>query len=179
MIVKLENCCSHNYLQMFMNLIPPVDTWDREGNGLGSVENYDKINLVKLNIMEPGNVKYERLFGIAMGLLIQIYDNGGYGHFIPEVHYCGLSVKDKNRRINMHNDPWPANKIKIVGILNHDWTYEDGGGFIYEDKQWNMKSTDFIIFDSRNQHSNAIVFSDKKRIAIDYLVSKRIISEND
>ena len=114
-----------------------------------------------------------------MGLLIQIYDNGGYGHFVPEVHYCGLSVKDKNRRINMHNDPWPANKIKIVGILNHDWTYEDGGGFIYEDKQWNMKSTDFIVFDSRNQHSNAIVFSDKKRLAIDYLVSKRIISEND
>ena len=66
MIVKLENCCSHNYLQMFMNLIPPVDTWDREGNGLGSVENYDKINLVKLNIMEPGNVKNERLFGLAM-----------------------------------------------------------------------------------------------------------------
>ena len=78
MIVKLENCCSHNYLQMFMNLIPSVDTWDREGNGLGSVENYDKINLVKLNIMEPGNVKYERVllwdylfkFMIMVGMVI-------------------------------------------------------------------------------------------------------------
>ena len=73
----------------------------------------------------------------------------------------------------------PPDKLKILGILNHDWTHEDGGGFIYEDKQWDMKSTDFIVFNSRNQHSNAIVFSDKKRLAIDYLVSKRIVSEND
>ena len=179
MIAKIENCCSHNYLQMFMNLIPSVDKWDREDNGLGSVEDYNKIDLVKLNIMEPGNVKHERLFGIAMGLLIQIYDNGGHNHFIPEIYYCGLSVKDKNTPINMHHDPWPADNIKVLGILNHDWTYEDGGGFLYEDKQYNLKSTDFIVFDSRNQHSNAIVSSNKKRFAIDYLVSKKTLDENE
>ena len=130
--------------------------------------------------MEPGNIKNERLFGLAMGLLIQIYDNGGRGYFIPEVHYCGLSVKDKNTPINIHSDKWPANKIKIIGILNHDWTYEDGGGFLYEDlPHCSLKSTDFIVFDSRNQHSNAVVSSNKKRFAIDYLVSKKTLDENE
>ena len=79
----------------------------------------------------------------------------------------------------MHHDPWPADKIKVLGILNHDWTYEDGGGFLYEDKRYNLKSTDFIVFDSRNQHSNAIVSSNKIRFAIDYLVSKKTLDENE
>ena len=40
-------------------------------------EDYDKINLTKLNLIEHGHFKNPLLAGIAVGLRSQIYDAGG------------------------------------------------------------------------------------------------------
>ena len=63
--------------------------------------------------------------------------------------------------------------IKVLGILNSDWdNRQDGGGFIYEDMSYSLQPMNFLIFDSRQTHSNDIIFSDKERIAVDFTVTK-------
>ena len=76
---------------MFKHFIPSVEFWDNEQV---AEEDYAKINLSKLNLIEHGNYKNPLLAGIAIGLLTQIYEMGGKDYFIPEVHFCGISLKD-------------------------------------------------------------------------------------
>ena len=129
-------------------------------------QRFAKINLV------PDN-QDTSLAGMAMGLLLQIYDAGGKDYFTPEIHFCGISVKDKSTKVNLHTDNWDENKLKILGILNSDWdNMIDGGGFIYDEMSYPLQPMNFLIFDSRQTHSNDIVFSDKERIAIDFTVTK-------
>ena len=56
---------------MFMHFIPSVELWDDEQI---AEEDYDKINLTKLNLIEHGHFKNPLLAGIAVGLMSQIYD---------------------------------------------------------------------------------------------------------
>ena len=169
--VILKNVCSKTYLDMFMHLIPNVELWEDEEQI--AEEDYDKINLTKLNLIEHGNYKNPLLAGIAIGLMSQIYDAGGKDYFIPEMHFCGLSVKDKSTKVNLHTDNWDENKLKILGILNSDWdNKQDGGGFIYDEMSYPLQPMDFLIFDSRQTHSNDIILSDKQRYSIDFAVTK-------
>ena len=64
------------------------------------------------------------------------------------------------------------NKIKILGLLSTDWDKEDGGGFISDKKLYPLVPTEFLIFNPRVEHTSAKVKSDKKRMAIDFTVSK-------
>ena len=41
------------------------------------------------------------LAGIAIGLMSQIYDAGGKDYFTPEIHFCGISVKDKSTKVEL------------------------------------------------------------------------------
>ena len=143
------------------------DKWNfRYPEGKPFEQRFAKINLV------PDN-QDTSLAGMAMGLLLQIYDAGGKDYFTPEIHFCGISVKDKSTKVNLHTDNWDENKLKILGILNSDWdNRQDGGGFIYEDMSYSLQPMNFLIFDSRQTHSNDIIFSDKERIAIDFTVTK-------
>ena len=62
----------------------------------------------------------EVIAGMAMGLLIQIYDKRS-DLFHPEVSYCGISIKDKHRLDNSHKDHEDRKDyIKILGLLNSD-----------------------------------------------------------
>ena len=104
----IKNSCSETYLNMFRTFIPNDETtWDNEQV---AEEDYAKINLSKLNLIENSNYKNPLLAGIAIGLLTQIYEAGGKDYFIPEVHFCGISLKDKNTPINYHTDNWDKNK---------------------------------------------------------------------
>ena len=166
----IKNVCSKTYLDMFMHFIPSVELWDDEQI---AEEDYDKINLTKLNLIEHGHFKNPMLAGIAVGLMSQIYDAGGKDYFTPEMHFCGISLKDKSTEVNLHTDNWDENKLKVLGILNSDWDSKiDGGGFIYNNMSYSLQPMNFLIFDSRQTHSNDIIFSDKERIAIDFTVTK-------
>ena len=41
-----------------------------------------------------------------------------------------------------------------------------------KDMSYSLQPMNFLIFDSRQTHSNDIIFSDKERIAIDFTVTK-------
>ena len=155
---------------MFMHMIPSVELWENtEENDV----NYQKINLTKLNVVTHGKYDSPLLAGVAIGLLSQIYDAGGKDYIVPAMHFCAISVKDKTTPTNFHTDNWGEGKLKVLGILNSDWnSKEDGGGFIYEDMSYSLQPMNFLIFDSRQTHSNDIIFSDKERIAIDFTVTK-------
>ena len=86
-----------------------------------------------------------------MGLLLQIYDAGGYKYFQPEVKFCGISVKGQGKD-DPHTDTWDTDTVKVLGLLNSDWNSETmGGGFMYDNKL-TLKPTSFIIFDSNKVH---------------------------
>ena len=151
---------------MFMHFIPSVELWDDEQI---AEEDYDKINLTKLNLIEHGHFKNPLLAGIAVGLMSQIYDAGGKDYFTPEMHFCGISLKDKSTKVNLHTDNWDENKLKILGLLNSDWNHiQDGGGFEHGNNIYKLEAGDFIVFDPRVKHRAEDIMSDKKRIAIDF-----------
>ena len=155
---------------MFMHMIPSVELWENtEENDV----NYQKINLTKLNVVTHGKYDSPLLAGVAIGLLSQIYDAGGKDYIVPAMHFCAISVKDKTTPTNFHTDNWSDGKLKVLGLLNSDWnSEEDGGGFIYDEMSYPLQPMDFLIFDSRQTHSNDIILSDKQRYAIDFTVTK-------
>jgi len=165
----IKNSCSLTYLSMFRHFIPSIEFWDNEQV---AEEDYAKINLSKLNLIEHGNYKNPLLAGIAIGLMSQIYDAGGKDYFTPEMHFCGLSVKDKSTKVNLHTDNWDENKIKVLGLLSDEWKKEDGGGFWYNQIVYPMIPTEFIIFDPNVRHSSDKIKSNKQRMAIDFTVTK-------
>jgi hypothetical protein len=165
----IKNSCSLTYLSMFRHFIPSIEFWDNEQV---AEEDYAKINLSKLNLIEHGNYKNPLLAGIAIGLLTQIYEMGGKDYFIPEVHFCGISLKDNTTPLNIHTDNWDENKIKVLGLLSADWDIYDGGGFWYNEKVYPMIPTEFIIFDPNVRHSSDKIKSNKQRMAIDFTVTK-------
>ena len=167
--VIIKNVCSKTYLDMFMHMIPSPELWENDT----ASKNYEKISLTKLNITSQGHFDNPLLAGIAIGLMSQIYDTGGKDYFTPEMHFCGISMKDKTTKVNLHTDNWDENKLKILGVLNSDWdNKKDGGGFIYNNMSYPLQPMNFLIFDSRQTHSNDIILSDKERIAIDFTVTK-------
>ena len=166
MLITLNNCCSKSYLDSIMLLSQRSHKWNfNYPEGKPFEERFAKINLV------PDN-QDTSLAGMAMGLLLQIYDAGGYKYFQPEVKFCGISVKGQGID-DPHTDTWDKDTVKILGLLNSDWNYSDvGGGFMYDGKEYNLKPTSFIIFDSNKVHCATKIYTNKKRFAIDYAVKK-------
>ena len=129
---------------------------------------------MKLNIVTHGKFDNPMLGGIAIGLLSQIYDAGGKDYITPEMHFCAVSQKDSSTPTNFHSEDWGEGRLKVLGILNSNWSGEkDGGGFICDGVPYKLEPTDFLIFDSNQTHSNNIITSDKKRIAIDYMLTAK------
>ena len=65
------------------------------------------------------------------------------------------------------------NYIKIFGVLNTNWNKKDGGFFIHGDDEIIMKPTDFVVFDPRVPHSASEIFTNEKRLGIDFTVRKK------
>ena len=127
---------------------------------------------LKLDILENEPVD-EFLAGMAMGLLIQIYDKRS-NLFYPEVSYCGISMKDRYRLDNKHIDhEHDEDYIKIVGLLNNNWNPKDGGAFVHGDEEINMVPTNFIAFDPRVPHCASKITTNEKRVGIDFTVKKK------
>ena len=97
MLEVITDCCSKTYLDMMKHAAMSSNSWNMKY----------PINLepkhLKLDIIENEPLEL-MLAGMAMGLLIQIYDKGGKDFFLPELSYCAISMKDKYRTDNPHID---------------------------------------------------------------------------
>ena len=127
-----------------------------------------KLDIIENDPLEP------ILAGMAMGLLIQIYDKGGKNFFLPEVSYCSISMKDSSRVDNPHIDhEHDKDYIKILGLLNSDWNSKDGGLFLHGDEAIPMVPTNFVVFDPRVTHCASEIWTNKKRLGLDFTVKKK------
>ena len=166
MIKILDNCCGPEYLDILKQVAIDSENWNLFYPGDYATD--DKH--LKLDIIRDG-VRNPFLAGLALGLLTQIYAAGGQGWFIPEMYYCSISIKEKNKIDKIHVDfEKKDNFIKILGIINSDWKEEWGGGFFYNEMSNYVKPTSFCIFDPSELHSAEEIFTDKKRFAIDFAV---------
>ena len=167
----IDNCCSLDYLNCLKHVVATSDNWNLlfpAGIDFSSGHKFPK-----LNIIDNGVIKHPILAGLAIGLLLQIYEAGGRGLFIPEIHWCGISIKDKHRTDNIHIDhEKEKNFVKILGIINSDWEENWGGNFFHNGTSNYVKPTSFCIFDPSEPHSATEIFTDKKRFAIDFAVDK-------
>ena len=168
MIKILNNCCSLDYLDCLKRIASNADSWHMMYPPALSIED----RFLKLNVIQ-GGIGHPHLAGLAQGLLIQIYEAGGRGLFIPQIRWCGISIKDKHRPDNLHTDhEEEEGVVKILGIINSDWEEEWGGGFFHNGTSNYIKPTSFCIFDPTEPHSAEEIFTDKKRFAIDFVVDK-------
>ena len=175
MLQVIENCCSTSYLDMLKFAAMNSSNWNLKYPIGASFE--DKH--LKLDIIENEPVD-EMLAGMAMGLLIQIYDSKTYNGiasknlFSPEVSYCGISMKDRHRPDNKHIDhEHDKDYIKILGLLNSNWNSKDGGLFEHGDESIPMVPTNFVVFDPRIPHCASEILTNEKRLGIDFTVKKK------
>ena len=166
MIKIIDNCCSPTYLDLIKYIAGNSENWNMYFPGGAPIEEKH----LKLNIIENGP-KHPFLAGLAMGLLIQIHANTDENLFIPEIFFCGISMKDKHTPNNIHVDnEIDEGLVKIIGIINSDWEEEWGGGFFHNGTSNYIKPTSFCIFDPSKEHSGEEIFADKKRFLIDFAV---------
>ena len=165
MIKIVDNCCSPAYLDSLKGIASNAESWHMMYPPAFSIED----RILKLNIIQNGN-GHPSLAGLAMGLILQIYEAGGQGVFIPEIINCGISIKDKHKLGNLHTDHEDGGLVKILGIINSDWEEKWGGGFFYDGTSNYIKPTSFCIFDPLEEHAAEEIFTDKKRFAIDFTV---------
>jgi len=168
MLEVINNCCSKQYLDMIFYAAENSEEWHFK-YPLGT--KFEDKHL-KMDVIEnaPSN---ELIAGMAMGLLIQIYDKRS-DLFYPEVSYCGISIKDKHRLDNSHIDHENhKDYIKILGLLNSDWGPQDGGLFLHGDEAIPLVPTTFVVFDPRIQHCASEITTNKKRLGIDFTVKKK------
>jgi len=168
MLQIIENCCSISYLDMLKFAAMNSANWNlKYPIGMPFEDKH-----LKLDIIENEPVD-EVLAGMAMGLLIQIYDKRS-DLFYPEVSYCGISMKDRHRLDNKHIDhEHNENYIKILGLLNNNWNPKDGGAFVHGDEEINMVPTNFVVFDPRVPHNASKIITNEKRLGIDFTVKKK------
>ena len=168
MVKIIDNCCSLAYLDTLKNVAINSDNWNLRYPEGHPVE--DKFP--KLSIVDDGGMKHPILTGLAIGLLLQIYEVAGRGLFIPDpIAFCGISMKDKHTLDNIHVDnEKDENFVKILGIINSDWKEEWGGGFFHNGTSNYIKPTSFCVFEGSEPHSAEEILSDKKRFAIDFKV---------
>ena len=171
MVKILDNCCSLKYLDYLKHIAATIENWNLrypEGKGISIEEKF-----LKLDIIANCRIRNTFLAGLAIGLLIQIHEAGGQDLFIPDIVFCGISIKDKHKLDKIHTDEEPdSGLVKILGIINSDWKEEWGGGFHHNGTSNYIKPTSFCIFDPTEPHAAEEIFTDKKRLAIDLTVFK-------
>ena len=165
MLQIIEDCCSSYYLDMMKHSVVNSSSWNMKyPQGRPFEDKHLKLDIIDNEVKEP------LLAGMAMGLLINIWSKR-QDLFQPEVSYCSVSMKDKHREDNLHTDhDADPGYIKVLGLLNSDWGSQDGGLFMYGDEVVPMKPCLFAVFDPRVPHCASEIFSDKKRLGLDFTV---------
>ena len=169
----IKNCCSASYLDMMRLQAEQSENWTfkfplNKEKYIPIEEKFPKMSLITTEVVKENAV----LAGLAMGLLIQIWEKSHRAFFVPEISWCGISIKDSSREDNIHYDHKPdSGLVKILGTLNSDWDMKKmGGGFTHGEKTYPIEPTDFIIFDASVPHKADNILTNKKRFAIDFTV---------
>jgi len=167
MLEVIDNCCSPYYLEMMKQSAISSESWNmRYPQGRSFEDKHLKLDVIVNEVKEP------LLAGMAMGLLINIYSQR-QDLFVPDVSYCSISMKDKYRKDNLHTDHEnDFDYVKILGLLNSDWGPQDGGLFMHGDEAIPMKPCTFVVFDPRIPHHASEIFTEKKRLGLDFTVKK-------
>ena len=167
MLEVIEDCCSPYYLEMMKHAAVTSSSWNMKyPHGKSFEDKHLKLDIIDNEVKEP------LLAGMAMGLLINIWSKR-QDLFQPEVSYCSISMKDRRREDNRHTDhESDLDYIKVFGLLNTDWGPDDGGLFVHGDEVMPMKPCLFVVFDPRASHCASEIFSDKKRLGLDFTVRK-------
>ena len=167
MLEIIESGIPLTYLDMMKYTAMNTEAWHMK-----YPQNHSDKHL-KMDIID-GEVRQPLLAGMAMGLLILLYDKRS-DLFSPEITYAGISIKDKNRLDNPHTDHVKdLGHIKIFGLLNSDWGSMDGGLFLHGDEAIPMVPGTFVVFDPRITHSASEIHGNKSRIGLDFTVPKRV-----
>ena len=169
----VKDCCSKSYLDMMRLQAEQSDNWSfrfpmNKEKYIPIEEKFPKMSLMTTEVVKENAV----LAGLAMGLIIQIWEKSHRAFFVPEITWCGISIKDSSREDNIHYDYEPGSGlVKILGTLNSDWDMKKmGGGFTHGEKTYPIEPTDFIIFDASVPHKADNILTNKKRFAIDFTV---------
>lgn len=126
-------------------------------------EKIPKLDITNLNSPSSSYIK-----GLISSIFFQVYEEGGKNYFQPEMIGCGISIKDKFKKDNIHTDYVEHdNTLRILGLLNIDWNSNWGGGFIWNNQITPLQVNEFLIFDPKVPHAASEIFCDKKRLAVD------------
>ena len=167
MLEVITDCCSKTYLDMMKHAAMSSNSWNMK-YPINLEPKHLKLDIIENEPLEP------ILAGMAMGLLIQIYDKGGKDFFLPELSYCAISMKDRYRTDNPHIDHEnDKDYIKILGLLNSHRGPDDGGLFMHGNEAIPMVPTYFVVFDPRVTHCASEILTDKKRLGLDFTVKKK------
>ncbi len=130
----------------------------------------------KLNVINNDGNTIEKATGagIAYAIISMIHEKCKL--FKPEILCCGIGLRDKNTKSNMHTDhkhdlPEEMNVMKILGLLDSDWKEDWGGGFHWDGKDYYAPPGSFMIFNPRIPHKAGEIYCEKKRFAVDYTVA--------
>ena len=99
----VENCCSPLFLDFVRHQVEQSDRWNFK---YPMNTPFDEKH-AKLEIIGGQGAPDQRLAGIAMSLMIQIYEMAS-DIITPNIMFCGASIKDKYRKDN------PRSKLKTA-----------------------------------------------------------------
>ena len=165
-----HNVCHVSQLQYLKNVALDRETWHFKYPL--NTDLSDKH--AKMDVIDHAGVKDDFIAGFACFLALGLWESVDRKLFDPFTpFYCGISIKDRHRKDNIHIDyPDSDDVIKVVGLLNEEWYDEWGGGFIHDDILYNLKPGDFVIFDPTIPHGADDILTDTKRVAIDIAFKK-------
>ena len=169
--IIIKTNISLNYLNFIKYQIESAKEFHFLYGGPSFEEKFPKIEL--LGSLSSNSREINFLRGLISPILFQIYEQGGNKYFNLDLIYCGVSIKDKHKKDNIHTDhtlEQDSNLIKVLGIINSDWDPQWGGGFMWNNKTYSIGVNEFLIFDPKIPHAAADILCDQKRVAIDFTV---------
>ena len=173
----IENVTTPMFLEFLRYQFQESEDWSfKYPHGAHFSKRHPKLTIID---GETKNPKTERIAGMCLALLTQIYEKSGGKLFYPEALWCGGSIKDQHRKDNTHTDheddiPKNMKVLKILGVLNSDWKEEWGGGFEWNKETYYAPPTSFYVFNPLIPHRAADIVTHEKRIAIDFTVRSMI-----
>ena len=173
MATIVKNCCTPLFLDFFKHQVTKSNKWNfNYPMGKPFEDKHAKIDVIQ------GDTMHDKfLGGVSMSLLMMIHETAKKQNVnVPlDLLFCGISMKDEHREDNLHTDHEKDELqdtpiIKVLGILNSDWKKSWGGGFYYDEKEYDLIPTSFAVFNPRVSHCATDIFTNNKRLAIDFSI---------
>ena len=175
MVIRIENAVPPMILEYMRTKVQNEERWSYS-YPKGAV--FEKKH-PKLTIYDGSDIPGAKLLeGMAHMVLLMVYNKAlkdGLDVFQPTMLRCAASIKDMHRKDNIHTDhendvPKDMKVLKILGLLHAEWPEDYGGHFLHDGDAHKMVPGTFLVFDPLKEHAATDIFTEKKRIALDYTV---------